>query len=89
MLMFQQICRQSSWGIWCLIQFREINNRDLSASLRSKRFRRVSEQKESEERDFEVLAREKWGESNLPRERKRLLRRLSISGLSFLAICVM
>ena len=33
------------------------------ASLRSKRFRLISEQKKTEERDFRFWPREKWNES--------------------------
>ena len=45
------------------------------ASLRSKRFRLISEQKKTEERDFRFWTREKWNESQKLIFRSLLLNR--------------
>ena len=45
------------------------------ASLRSKRFRLISEQKKTEERDFRFWPREKWNESQKLIFRSLLLNR--------------
>ena len=41
----------------------------VGGSLRSKRFRLVSEQRKTEERDFRFKRREKWNESQNMKER--------------------
>ena len=54
-------------GIWKCWFLRRGENRRTD-SLRSKRFRLVSEQKKTEERDFRFWPREKWNESQKMKE---------------------